>query len=114
MDAAREKLNVIIPKFPTFPTNLSFTFKILSFSLRLSFAMSINKSLDQTLKVAGFNWKNSASFMDSSFWDVHVLEQSLYECSRSKKRNIVYSEVHSSSCFEPCISVKNDIYHKTV
>lgn len=45
--------DVFLPRIPLVPTDLPFEFKRLQFPLRLSFAMSINKSQGQTLKVAG-------------------------------------------------------------
>ena len=46
---------VMIPRIPLIssPSDLAFSFKRLQFPVRLCFAMSINKSQGQTLKVAG-------------------------------------------------------------
>ena len=44
---------VIIPKIPLIPQNLPFEFKRLQFPVRVCYAMSINKSQGQSLKVAG-------------------------------------------------------------
>jgi ATP-dependent DNA helicase PIF1 len=46
---------VFIPRIPLIPSNTPFEFKRLQFPVRLSFAMSINKSQGQTLKVVGLN-----------------------------------------------------------
>ncbi len=45
--------DVFIPRIPIIPSDMAFEFKRLQFPIRLSFAMSINKSQGQTLKVAG-------------------------------------------------------------
>jgi ATP-dependent DNA helicase PIF1 len=47
--------DVFIPRIPLLPTDLPFPFKRLQFPVRLAFAMSINKSQGQSLKVAGVN-----------------------------------------------------------
>ena len=44
---------VFIPRIPIIPSDMAFEFKRLQFPLRLSFAMSINKSQGQTLSRAG-------------------------------------------------------------
>lgn len=51
--------NILIPRIPMISTDLSFEFKRLQFPVRLAFAMTINKSQGQTLKVAGLNLTNS-------------------------------------------------------
>ena len=45
--------DVFIPRIPIITTNLPFAFKRLQFPLRLSFAMTINKSQGQSLKTTG-------------------------------------------------------------
>uniref|UniRef100_UPI00358EB4DA ATP-dependent DNA helicase PIF1-like n=1 Tax=Myxine glutinosa TaxID=7769 RepID=UPI00358EB4DA len=45
--------DVFIPRIPIIPTDMPFQFKCLQFPVRLSFAMIINKSQGQSLKVAG-------------------------------------------------------------
>jgi len=50
--------DVFIPRIPLIPTDLPFDFKRLQFPVRLAFAMSINKSQGQSLKVAGINLEN--------------------------------------------------------
>ena len=47
--------HVFIPRIPLIPSNMPFEFKRLQFPIRLSFAMTINKSQGQTLKVAGLH-----------------------------------------------------------
>jgi ATP-dependent DNA helicase PIF1 len=47
--------DVFIPRIPLLPSDMPFQFKRLQFPVRLAFAMSINKSQGQPLKVAGVN-----------------------------------------------------------
>lgn len=44
---------VFIPRIPMIPSDLEFEFKRLQFPIRLAYAMTINKSQGQSLKVAG-------------------------------------------------------------
>ena len=53
---AQEK--VLIPRIPMIPSDFPIEFKRLQFPLKMSFAMSINKSQGQTLDVAGVHLKN--------------------------------------------------------
>ena len=50
--------NVFISRIPLIPNDLPFDFKRLQFPVRLAFAVSINKSQGQSLKVAGINLEN--------------------------------------------------------
>jgi ATP-dependent DNA helicase PIF1 len=47
--------DVFIPRIPLIPNDFPFEFKRLQFPVRLSFAMTINKSQGQTMKVVGVN-----------------------------------------------------------
>jgi len=47
--------HIFIPRIPIIPNDLPFQFKRLQFPVRLAFAMTINKSQGQTLKVAGIS-----------------------------------------------------------
>ncbi|KAL4091331.1 hypothetical protein QTP88_026034 [Uroleucon formosanum] len=50
--------DVLIPCIPMIPTDVPFEFKRLQFPVRLTFAMSINKSQGQSLSVCGINLEN--------------------------------------------------------
>lgn len=47
--------DVFISRIPLVPSDLPFEFKRLQFPIRPAFAMTINKSQGQSLKVAGIN-----------------------------------------------------------
>ena len=47
-----------IPKMPLTPTDCPYPMRRLQFPVRLSFAMTINKSQGQSLQVVGLNLKN--------------------------------------------------------
>nr|XP_015916711.2 uncharacterized protein LOC107446549 [Parasteatoda tepidariorum] len=47
--------SVLIPRIPIISSDIPFQFKRLQFPVRLSFAMSINKSQRQSLKVVGLD-----------------------------------------------------------
>ena len=51
--------NVFIPSIPIIPTDCPIEFKRLQYPIRLSFAMTINKSQGQTLKAVGLNLKEA-------------------------------------------------------
>ena len=55
LDGPFKKEVVFIPRIPIITEKLSFRFKRLQFPVRLSFAMTINKSQGQTLKIAGLD-----------------------------------------------------------
>ncbi|XP_037928494.1 uncharacterized protein LOC119662912 [Teleopsis dalmanni] len=50
--------NILLPRIPIIPTDVSIQFKRLQFPIRLAFAITINKSQGQTLKVCGLNLAN--------------------------------------------------------
>ena len=47
--------NVFIPRIPLIPSDVPIEFKRMQFTVKLSFAMAINKSQGQSLKVVGLN-----------------------------------------------------------
>jgi ATP-dependent DNA helicase PIF1 len=51
--------DIFIPRIPIIPTDMPFEFKCLQFSVRLAFAMSMNKAPGQSLKVGGINLESS-------------------------------------------------------
>ena len=50
--------DVLIPCIPMIPNDMPFDFKRLQFPVRLAFAVSINKSQEQSLSVCGINLEN--------------------------------------------------------
>lgn len=54
--------DIFIPRIPLIPNDLVFNFKRLQFPIRLAFAMTINKSQGQSLKVVGID------LLKSSLW----------------------------------------------
>jgi ATP-dependent DNA helicase PIF1 len=47
--------DVLLPRIPMIPTDMTFEFKRLQLPVRLAFAMTINKVQGQSLKVFGLN-----------------------------------------------------------
>ena len=91
--------DIIIPRIPLIPSNsvLPFEFRRLQFSIALCFAMTINKSQDQTFKAVGLD------LTDESFTHgmLYVALSRVGSADRltllvrgdCKTRNVVYSEV---------------------
>jgi ATP-dependent DNA helicase PIF1 len=50
--------DVLLPRIPMIPTDMSFEFKSLQFPVWLAFAMTINKAQGQSLQVCGLNLEN--------------------------------------------------------
>ncbi|GFY13503.1 ATP-dependent DNA helicase [Trichonephila clavipes] len=46
---------VLLPRIPMIPSDSPIPFKLLQFPIRLAFAMTINKSQGQTMKICGLN-----------------------------------------------------------
>ena len=55
ISASGQGESVFIPRIPIIPTDLPFQFKRVQFPIRVCFAMTINKSQGQSLKVVGIN-----------------------------------------------------------
>jgi hypothetical protein len=53
--------NVAIPRIPTTPSDYPFKFKIIHVPVRRSFAMIINKSQGESLKIVGLGLENPCS-----------------------------------------------------
>jgi ATP-dependent DNA helicase PIF1 len=51
--------NILLPRIPIIPTDVPIQFKRLRFPIRLAFAMTINKSQDQTMSVCGLDLSTS-------------------------------------------------------
>ncbi|GFT11488.1 ATP-dependent DNA helicase [Trichonephila clavipes] len=49
---------VLLPRIPIIPSDSPIPFKRLQFPIRLEFAMAINKSQGQTMKICGLNLEN--------------------------------------------------------
>lgn len=87
---------VFIPRIPLIPSDLPFTFKRTQFPVRLAFAMSINKSQGQSLKVVGIDLRDdcfshgqlyAALSRVGSVKNLHIL------CNEHKTKNIVYQSI---------------------
>lgn len=89
--------NVLIPKIPIISTDSTVEFKRLQFPVKLSFAITINKSQGQTLRIAGLNLENQCF----SHGQLYV------GCSRvgSPKNLIIYT---------PTEKTKNIVYKKAL
>lgn len=88
---------VLIPRIPMIPTDLPFEFKRLQFPIRLAFAMTINKSQGQSLKVCGLNLENQCF----SHGQLYVA------CSRVGRPSALF-------VLAPDNKTKNVVYHKVL
>ena len=86
---------VFIPRIPLITSDLTFEFKKVQFPVRVSYAMMINKSKGQTLKVTGIDLIDGvfshgqlyiACSCVGSARNLHILAPS------KRMRNIVYPE----------------------
>ena len=89
--------DVFIPRIPLIPSGMPFEFRRLQFPVKLSYAMSINKSQGQSLHVVGLNL-TSPVFSHGQLY-VGCLRVSnpdrlfiLSENEQGKTRNVVYHE----------------------
>ena len=87
---------VLIPKIPIIPQNVPVEFRRLQFPIRLSFAMTINRSQGQTLKIVGADL-TSPCFSHGQFYVICSRisnPKNLYIMSiNNKTNNIVYKSV---------------------
>ncbi|KAF2885970.1 hypothetical protein ILUMI_20203, partial [Ignelater luminosus] len=86
---------VLIPRIPMIPTDMPFEFKRLQFPIRLAFAMTINKSQGQSLKVCDLNLQNPCF----SHGELYVA------CSRVGRPSALF-------VLAPDNKTKNVVYHK--
>ena len=90
--------DVFIPRIPLIPSNMPFDFKRVQFPIRLSFAMSINKSQGQTLQVAGLHLEEDCFSHGQLYVGASRVgsKSNLYIFApRGETKNIVYKEVFS-------------------
>ena len=83
------KENVCIPRIPIIPSDLPFEFKILQFPIKLSYAMTINKTQGQSLRITGLELMSPCFPMASSSLDVPELSQHticLYLCQTTRQQ----------------------------
>ncbi|GFU89505.1 ATP-dependent DNA helicase [Trichonephila clavipes] len=59
---------VLLPRIPMIPSDSPIPFKRLQFLIRLAFAMTINKSQDQTMKICGLNLENPCFFLTGQLY----------------------------------------------
>lgn len=88
--------NVLIPRIPIIPTDLPFQFKRVQFPLKPAFAMTINKSQGQTLKVAGVHLEKNCFSHGQLYVACSRVSspQNLYILSKDgKTKNVVYRNV---------------------
>ena len=88
--------DAFIPRIPLIPSNVPFEFKRLQFPVRLSFAMSINKSQGQTLAVAGLHLVEPCFSHGQLYVGCSRVGSSknLYVYApNAKTKNLVYKEV---------------------
>ncbi len=88
--------DVLIPRIPLIPSDIPFEFKRLQFPIRLSFAMSINKSQGQSLKRVGLNLMSPCFSHGQLYVGCSRVGSSkgLYICCQDEgfTENIVYKE----------------------
>ncbi|XP_059223034.1 uncharacterized protein LOC131996874 [Stomoxys calcitrans] len=88
--------DVLIPRIPLIPSDLPFQFKRLQFPVKISFAMTINKSQGQTFNVAGLD----LSVECFSHGQLYVAlsrvtsKQNMFVLANDKKAvNVVYKDI---------------------
>jgi hypothetical protein len=66
--------DLLLPRIPIIPTDMSFEFKRLQFPVRLDFTMTINKAQGYRYKCVDYIWEIHASHIDNCMWLAHTLE----------------------------------------
>lgn len=88
---------VLIPRIPMIPTDMPLEFKRLQFPIRLAFAMTIDKSQGQSLKVCGSNLEHPC-FSHGQLY---------MACSRVGRPSALFVFAHDNK-------TKNVVYHKVL
>jgi ATP-dependent DNA helicase PIF1 len=87
--------NVFIPRIPLISEDLAITFQRLQFPVRIAFAMTINKSQGQSLKVAGVNLETPC-FSHGQLYvacsRVGNPKNLFVYCEDKKTKNVVYEQ----------------------
>jgi ATP-dependent DNA helicase PIF1 len=94
--------DVLLPRIPMIPTDMSIEFKRLQFPVQQAFAMIINKAQEHRYKCVDIVWKIYASHISHGqlytyIWLAHALENLLIYSyfvytPEGKTKNIVYSK----------------------
>ncbi|KAJ8708782.1 hypothetical protein PYW08_010164 [Mythimna loreyi] len=88
--------DVLIPRIPLIPSDLPFQFKRLQFPVKISFAMTINKSQGQTFNVAGLDLSVEC-FSDGQLnvaLSRVTSKQNMFVLANDKKAvNVVYKDI---------------------
>lgn len=86
-----------IPRIPMIPTDLPFPFKRLQFPVKLSFAITINKSQGQTYKYVGIDLRQECFSHGQLYVGLSrsgsADNQYIMNNSRNNTKNVVYSEI---------------------
>ena len=88
-------VHCFIPRIPVRPTDLPFEFERLQFSVRLCFAMTINKSQGQSFKVVGLNLTDPVFTHGQLYVGISSVgnpDGLFILAPEGKTKNIVYSE----------------------
>ncbi|KAL0820013.1 hypothetical protein ABMA28_005972 [Loxostege sticticalis] len=88
--------DVLIPRIPLIPSDLPFQFKRLQFPVKISFAMTINKSQGQTFNVAGLDLSVECLSHGQLYVALSKVtsKQNMFVLSNDKKAvNVVYKDI---------------------
>ncbi|XP_060855618.1 uncharacterized protein LOC132933334 [Metopolophium dirhodum] len=88
--------SVFIPRIPIIPSDYPFQFKRMQFPVKVCFAMTINKSQGQTLKIAGIDVREDC-FSHGQFYVacsiVSMPTNLVILAPTGKTSNVVYREI---------------------